>query len=333
MISNMRSFNSPAWSHRWRAWWLRRHRATDTLSLHQRNVYILPTGAGWMFVVTLLVILVGSINFQLNLGFALTFLLAGSGLVSMHMTHATLCGLMLSLRSPTGVFCGSFTVLDIRLNHASTDKKRFGIGIRMAGASKDTMAWVDLAFDASTAAQASFIAQPRGLQAIEPLSIETRFPFGLFRAWSIWRPSTRIMVYPAPEQFAPTLPWTQISRDNGRSQHKSPQGDAQNVREYRLGDPMRQVIWKKSARRIESGGNLISRDTSSETSPMLWLDWEQCPGLGIEKCLSRLTAWVIQAHQWGGVYGLRLPGLELKPDQGAAHRQKCLESLALWGHR
>jgi hypothetical protein len=65
---------------------------SDTTLLTQRNVYILPTGAGWMLALTLLVLLVASINFQLNLGYLLTFLLAGSAVAGMHICHATLRG-------------------------------------------------------------------------------------------------------------------------------------------------------------------------------------------------------------------------------------------------
>ena len=62
-----------------RAWWQARLPRTDTLVLTQRNIYILPTHAGFMFAVTLVVMLLASINYQLNLGYVLTFLLAGSG--------------------------------------------------------------------------------------------------------------------------------------------------------------------------------------------------------------------------------------------------------------
>ena len=62
-------------------WMQARLPLSDTLLLTQRNVYILPTGAGWMLALTLLVLLLASINFQLNLGYLLTFLLAGSALV------------------------------------------------------------------------------------------------------------------------------------------------------------------------------------------------------------------------------------------------------------
>ena len=79
---------------RFRSWWQARLPLADTLTLTQRNVYILPTRPGLMLVATLLVLLVASINYQLNLGYLLTFLLAGSGVVAMHVTHGTLRALL-----------------------------------------------------------------------------------------------------------------------------------------------------------------------------------------------------------------------------------------------
>ena len=74
-------------------WWQARLPLSDQLTLTQRNIYILPTGAGWMLALTLLVLLVAAINFQLNLGYLLTFLIAGSAIAGMHVCHATLRGL------------------------------------------------------------------------------------------------------------------------------------------------------------------------------------------------------------------------------------------------
>ena len=53
---------------RLREWWLARHPQTDTWTLNQRNIYILPTKGGWAFGLTLLVMLLSAINYQLNLG-------------------------------------------------------------------------------------------------------------------------------------------------------------------------------------------------------------------------------------------------------------------------
>ena len=67
---------------RFRAWFESRLPLKDSTTLTQRNVYILPTRAGFMFAITLITLLLASINYQLNLGYVLTFLLAGSAVVS-----------------------------------------------------------------------------------------------------------------------------------------------------------------------------------------------------------------------------------------------------------
>ena len=90
---------------RFQRWWQARQPRTDSLRLTQRNVYILPTRAGWMMALTLLVLLVASINFQLNLGYLLTFLLAGSAAVGMVICHSTLRGLTLHLVAPEPRSC------------------------------------------------------------------------------------------------------------------------------------------------------------------------------------------------------------------------------------
>ena len=64
---------------RFRQWWQARIPLRDTTTLTQRNVYILPTRPGFTLGATLLVLLVASINYQLNLGYLLTFLLAEIG--------------------------------------------------------------------------------------------------------------------------------------------------------------------------------------------------------------------------------------------------------------
>ena len=76
-----------------RRWWLTRHTPSATLTLHHRNLYILPTRMGWMLAATLLLLLVASINDQLNLGYMLTFWLLGMAVVGMHLTHGNARGL------------------------------------------------------------------------------------------------------------------------------------------------------------------------------------------------------------------------------------------------
>jgi uncharacterized protein (DUF58 family) len=312
---------------RFRAWWQSRLPRTDTLRLTQRNIYIVPTRAGLMFGVTLMVLLLASINYQLSLGYVLTFLLAGSGIVSMHLTHNTLRGLTLYLRPPPAAFAATPALLDITLTSAG--RARYGIGLRMESSPGAALAWTDVPEGGQATTQVSFVPQRRGRLDVPAIQVETRFPLGLFRAWSVWRPASQVLVYPQVEQPAAPLPAAHAAAGGPAARRSASGGEVEGVRGYRRGDPLKMVVWKKAARSLEAGGDLVSRDTSASVQYQLWLDWSQCTGLAPEERLSRLAAWVLQADQLGQDYGLRLPGRQVAPGAGEAHKRRCLEVLAL----
>jgi len=313
---------------RFRAWWQARLPRTDTLLLTQRNVYILPTRAGLLFAGTLLLLLVGSINYQLSLGYLLTFVLAGSGVVSMHLTHGTLRGLTLHLHPVEAVHAGDAALLELVLTTPRT--ARWGIGLRVEAAPASTLTWTDVPAGGQATVRLSFVPEQRGRHDVPTLAAETRFPLGLFRAWAVWRPASQLLVYPRVERPAAPLPAASSSAGISAQARRSEGVDFEGIRGYRRGDPLKLVVWKKAARALETGGELVSRDSSSSAHWQLWLTWQQCAGLPDEERLSRLAAWVITAQRAGADYGLRLPGVELPPAQGEAQRRASLEALALW---
>ena len=189
---------------RFRQWWQARLPLTDTVTLTQRNVYILPTRPGFMLGATLLILLVSSINYQLNLGYLLTFLLAGSAVVGMHVCHATLRGLTMNLQAPDPQFAGA--ALSIVLTN-TRKSVRHGIGLAVLDAThEDRWVWTDVPAQGSSTVHVAFKPERRGLHAIPPLTAETRFPLGTFRVWTVWRPAAQMLVYPTPEAHPPPLP-------------------------------------------------------------------------------------------------------------------------------
>jgi uncharacterized protein (DUF58 family) len=313
---------------RFRAWWQARLRRSDTLLLTQRNIYILPTRAGLMFAATLLTLLVASINYQLNLGYVLTFLLAGSGVVSMQLTHNTLRGLTLHMKPAVPVFAGDAAGLQIVL--ASPSGARYGIGLKIESAADSTLTWVDVPAGGQAAAHVSFVPATRGRHEVPTLSAETRFPLGLFRAWTVWRPAGQVLVYPKPERPPAALPAARAVPGGPVPSRHMQGAEVEGIRAYRRGDPLKLVVWKKAAKALEAGGELVSRDTSASAQQELWLDWQACGSLAPEDRLSRLAAWVLAAERAGANYGLALPGVELARSHGEGQRRACLEALALW---
>jgi len=311
-----------------RGWLTSRLPRTDSQLLTQGNVYILPTRAGWMFAMTLVVLLLASVNYQLNLGYVLTFLLAGSGIVSMHITHGTLRGLTLHLRPVAPAFAGSPAVLDVVMSSPSS--ARFGVGLRLLDAPPSTLAWTNIPAGGQSTAHVSFVPTTRGRHDVPTLSAETRFPLGLFRAWTVWRPLAQLLVYPQVEVDAPALPAARPATGGPTQARRSEGGEVEGVRAYRRGDPLKLIAWKKAAQALETGADLVSRDTSTSARMELWLDWTACGPIAAEERLSRLTAWTLAADRADADYGLLLPGLEIEPGDGDAQRARCLEALALW---
>jgi len=317
---------------RLRHWFHNRAPRTDTLTLTQRNVYILPTRAGWMLAFTLLLLLVGSINYQLNLGYLLTFLLAGSAVVGMHVCHSNLRGLTLHLAAPAPVHAGQAVALDIRLA-SERPRPRFGIGLGVIaehGLGDTQLAWTDVPAQSSAVLQVAWAAPRRGLHALPPLTALTLFPLGTFRVWTVWRPAAQALVYPAPEAHPPPLPAGEPQAGSSGSARVQSTGEFDGVRAYRRGDPQKTVVWKKAAQAFAAGrDDLVSRDALSTQRQQLWLDYAHTGAADLEARLSRLAAWVLMADRLGLDYGLRLPGCEISPDQGTGHRALCLEALAL----
>lgn len=307
---------------RFQRWWQARIHFTDTTLLTQRNVYILPTAPGLMLAATLLVLLVASINYQLNLGYLLTFLLAGCAVVGTYVGHATLHGLSMHLIAPEPQYTGANVLVSIQLS--STRKKiRHGIGLALLGSGH--WAWTDVPAQGSAQVQIAFTPTERGLQRVPAITAETRFPLGTFRVWTYWRPAAQLLVYPRPEAHPPPLPPGQPRPGSASHSAAQASGDFDGVRAYRRGDPLKLVVWKKAAKADE----LVSRDSQQAQRSELWLDYAQAGSLGTEARLSRLCAWVLQADRLGLDYGLRLPGLALPPAAGEAHKRRCLEALAL----
>ncbi|RYF08238.1 MAG: DUF58 domain-containing protein [Comamonadaceae bacterium] len=316
-----------SWSARWQRWWQSRLPRTDTVTLTQRSVYILPTGAGWMLALTLLVLLVASINYQLNLGYLLTFLLAGSAVVGMHVCHATLRGLTMHLVAPAPHFMGSSTAFEIQLSN-TRKAARHGVSVAVHGSGQ--WAWTDVPAEGSSTVQVAFRPERRGLHAMPTLTAETRFPLGTFRVWTLWRPAAEVLVYPQPEVPPPPLPAGEPVAGGSGSAMSQGIGEFDGVRAYRRGDPLKLVVWKKAAKSLATGtDDLVSRDAQQAQQRELWLDPAATGLLDPEARISRLTSWVLQADQLGVDYGLRLPGGEIAQGSGAAHKRRCLEALAL----
>ena len=300
--------------------WRRQGPDSQHVTLTRRRVYILPTGQGLFYGLTLFVMLLGSMNYSSSMGFMLTFVLAGLGLVTMHVCHANLNGLTVATGRIDPVFAGETARFHMHLVNAGRQPRP---GLVISAEQGDTTVTGNL-----NALESGDIAVPlpsraRGWLPLGRLSVETTYPLGLFRAWSWIHMDLRALVYPAPALNAPPLP-VPLAGDGSGNPNAGGDEDFNGLRSYRPGDAPRHIAWKASAREQV----LLTKQFAGSGQQTLWLDYDLLPQFDLEQRLRILCRWVLDAYIQDLRYGLRIPGTTIAPESGDAHRDRCLKLLA-----
>jgi uncharacterized protein (DUF58 family) len=307
--------------------WLFHRRGREAAPIHlvQRRIFLLPTRYGLLFAIVLLVMLAGSINYGLSLGFVLTFLLGSMAIISIVHAFRNLSGLEISVAPLAPAFAGETARFEVELANPRR-LARFSVGV--AHEASPPRSTDCPAFGAGRCVL-RLPALRRGRLYPGRLTIFTRYPLGLFYAWSQVEPDRCAIVYPRPESTLAPIPPTPAAAaaTNRQTAPDAGQDDFAGLRAWHVGDSPQRIDWKAVAR----GQGLLTKQFVGETGTQVWLDWEQTPAsLGDEARLSRLARWVLEADSAGAAFGLRLPGRTLAPAAGEAQREAALEALALY---
>lgn len=296
--------------------------------LSRRHIYILPTRFGWLFGVLLIALLIGSINYSLSLGFAMTFLLAGFGSISMLHTWRNLANLQMTLRRAEPVFSGEIAIFELTVKEVN-NRARYALNAQFKDANLNLESidanMPDVAALSETIFKLPILSQKRGWLKAPRMVFATDFPVSFFHVWAYAELDGQCLIYPSPLKHSQAIASTDDAGNSG-NQH-SPQGDDDFAghRTYQFGDSPKRVDWKASSR--EQG--LLTKQFHGEAVSSVWLDWQATTGENVELRISQLTRWVIDAEANKQRYGLRLPHLKLNPANGEAHYQQCLTALAL----
>ena len=319
--------------------WIFQPRGPETgdVFLNQRRVFIFPTRYGFFFVVSLLAMLASSINYDLSLGFVLTFFLSAAGMVAMLHTFRNQVHLTLRPLKALPVFAGESAAFDLLLvNRKNFERASIWLRIaRVPGAAAvaqgaGSMVATDVPPNQAACATLRIPATQRGWLRLPRLTVETRYPLGLLRAWSYWQPGMPCLVYPLPASAGRAFPPAPEGSGDG-----APAGtgtdDFAGLREHQTSDSPHHIAWKASALALETGGPLLTKHFYGTAANDLILDINTLPNhWGIETKLSQLTRWVLDAEAAKLGYLLNLGGETIGPSYGDAHRNACLRALALF---
>jgi uncharacterized protein (DUF58 family) len=306
---------------RFRTWALRRQRYDDgTVVLTQRRIYIIPTRQGFALAFVLVLMLLGDINYNLSLGYVLTFLLAMMAVMSMLHAFRNMAQLQVRAGHVEPVFAKDSARFVFHF-HNSSRLDRYRIKLHDMQGHKTVF---DVAAHGHSEVVLSVPTTQRGWLTTGRVALYTHFPLGLFHAWSYLHFDTRCLVYPKPLSHAPLPPGG--TPDGAGKRTIVGDEDFSGLRKYVPGDALQRIAWKVLAR--EQG--LQVKQFSTPIGEELWLDYSAAAGFDDEEKLARMASWVLDAEAQELRYGLRLPDGELPANLGAAHRDECLRRIALF---
>lgn len=305
----------------WRNWFRVASSHDNVATLTPRQIYILPTRWGVLYAVMLILLLVGSINYSISLGYYVTFLLASLGNMAMLHTWRNLVHLQIAILPASPIFAGE--VAQIQLQIADTkNRARYAISAQFEN---NLLVTNDIAANTSRTFLAPLQTQQRGWKALPRIKLHTEFPLMLFHAWAYVESSQLVLVYAKPSTNNTAPPILNTGQTGGKNHTLRGDEDFDGHKTYQIGDAPSRVDWKASSKGI----GMFSKQYSGNGNAILLLDWAETSALAFEARISQLTRWVIDAHAARQSFSLSLPHLTLPPNDSEAHYHEALKALAL----
>lgn len=295
-------------------WWqgLQKHMSRDShqVLLGHRNLYILPSGFGSLWLLSASALYLVGINARSNTPVLLAFLMLAVLFLSLFLTHLNLQGLELRAL-PQAVCCAdeihpyAFETIsrcmrpNLQWRWLRADAPQQRLVHLEVGRQNVTLPW-----------QASH----RGVMVPGRLLLQTTAPLGLFRCWCYWDPPEPIWV--APKRTPGPVLALNDAQVVGADLFDE-------LRPWRLEEGLRRVDWKAVAR----GRGWLSKAFSEPGAGELWL--AVVPSLPLERALEHLCDRLCQELRAGRRVGIQLPnGRSVTPALGNEQHQICLRALA-----
>ena len=309
---------SAPWAQRWPEGLGRLHTG-EALRLHLRNLYILPTRFGGLWLAGAALLQVVGIQTQRNGPLLLSFLLLALLLLAMHLTHANLQGLELRCATPAPGFADATLAYPLLLH---SDSWREGIELRLADGPPSPPLRLRAGVNPLLL---EWHCRRRGFQTPEAVLIRSTAPLGLFVCWSRWQPARTQLVYPARHPGPVAAAAAAGSPPGTAEQDQGLEGSDHwhDLRPQRPQDSQSRLAWKVLAQ----GRGRLSKTFRDPAGVPLLLAPD--PGVPRERALEHLSAAVWQRSQRGECFGLVLPAQSIPPGRGREHRERCLQALAL----
>ena len=293
--------------------------ASHRVRLVLRNLYILPSGFGWLWLLGCAALYWMGVGGSSSGALLLAYGGLGLFLLAPFLTQFNLQGLELHCGEPAPGFAGQPLLYPL---HATSGSDRLQLRVWFR---QEAEGWCG-----TLAAGQSLIAVPwtprqRGLQNPGRLRLESCAPLGLFVCWTLWEPPAPQLVYPARRAGAVDHLGHETSSQTPTQQPNELTLGTEDWRElapHRPEEGPGRIAWKQLAR----SGTRLSKRFSDQAPQQSLLT--PAAGVPLEQALEHLCEACCRHAAAGECFGLALDGTQVPPATGQRHLRRCLELLA-----
>ncbi|MEN0058833.1 MAG: DUF58 domain-containing protein, partial [Bdellovibrio sp.] len=283
----------------------------------ENPTYILPTGFGYAFATMALVLFLLAVGYANNLIYIFVFFLISVAVTATVITNKNMDGIkVLDLKEGEAFASERSTASIIVVNEAAFDTWMLEIFFEKE---KDLTTFEKLEPGAQRELPLVWTPPRRGENKLPRVQLKSTFPYGLLRAWKIYRKPHTQWVYPA-RKGSRTFPPESLHADDNQNV-----GLYRDHRSHQNTDSATRIDWRASVRRQE----LLVKNFESGEKSRLHFYWAQTKHIqDPEERLSQLCLWVDEASRQGITYSLKIGTHLVSLGEGLAHRRECLEILA-----
>ena len=293
-----------------------------------KNIYILPTKNGIIFLALTAATIISSINSNNNLGFLFGFYLLSVFFLTIFKSHLNLKGLKIVKTTTKDAFVSENLEIKFfletenrKLSNINIEPRRNFLNFKSAFLKKNLSE-----YQLTTKTQ----AKKRGKLEFKTFKIYSTYPFGLFQVWSYFEIPTTLYAYPKRLTNKNKAQFRTAAKNKNESKHlvKTTNGTPDSFafhREYINGDNLKDIDWK-----LYQNKNLLKVKTheSHANSSIEHIDINSVSG-DFEIKLSKLSFLLDQAIKNKKPFVFRSTNLEENCENYLEDiATKCLENLA-----
>ena len=343
MISIFKRTVKQRFSHRWLSlvtrWLDKRIPPASQHRLTMNNIFVLPTGFGWAFIIMSLCLFLLGTNYQNNLMVLLSYILLSVMLLTLFYTHQNFARLAVKSMPLAPFHChqsGTFYLAVVQQDMSggkdNLSKQSRGNIVASWFGHKTQYPFILGAKDNGNAQHTTqrlpipITHRTRGVYTLPRLTLACDFPLGLYKCWTHLDFSAEVVVYAKPlkGEVLKVTASNDESEQNTNNTATSAQSssDFHSLTDYKEGQPLNRVVWKQVAK----SGDWVVKEFADpvQLKQLLSVD----ANVETETAISLLTFQVLEQSQQGNHFGLKYQSIDIEPSSGEAHTHQCLTALA-----